>query len=291
MQSTNRGKKLAIIASIGGGHTETETIEDKKWFKKTIYGPLMGSDIQFYDDDMEISNDAFLSMKYISLCPNIIISSSSFGWWAAYLSKHNDIIAPTHLYNSPYNFDPRDYYPEAWTLLENSKTSRIQPSLKPTADVNENPGNTSLGSEYTTVVTSYYKIPSKYNHTSSYEKWIENFMAMDFKQLSVKWPATARRRYVLKEFDNFESSKIISNWAEQEALDPELGVGHNVLLYKLWSEKVFMAAEVVESNPFLTGTFAWTDIGAFRDPSILSTLQGYPDPTKFNNSSRSNHPK
>jgi FkbM family methyltransferase len=63
----------------------------------------------------------------LSFCDNNIITSGSFGWWAAYLNKTRDKLvvcitpnfnpATKHEYGE--NRDERDYYPKDWVKVEN----------------------------------------------------------------------------------------------------------------------------------------------------------------------------
>ena len=302
MQRKYDTKKMVAVVFVGGSFHSAEDVRDRNWVDTMIRRPHSSSSVLFLDD-VEIAMHPYASMKAISMCPNIIIGSSSFGWWAAYLSNHENVIAPKNLYSPEMHFVPDHYYPPAWKLLEEPKMTfswykergNLLATAAPAAATTTQllPDLVPLGSDLTTVVSSYYKIPSKYNHSTTYEVWLANFMSMNFKcvifvdftthrDLEAKWPTTSRRKYIVREIADFECAlggRV--NWTAHEKLDPELHVGHNALLYQLWGEKVFMVAHVVELNPFQTETFAWTDIGAFRDPSRLVSLKGYPDPTKF----------
>ena len=141
-----------------------------------------------------------------------------------------------------------------------------------------------------TVVTAYYRIPSKRDH-KQYEEWIANFMSLpmhtviygdkdslDFLQKSYPVAAAAapqgQRRYVLRPFSAFATSKW--DWEKEVAADHEVAVGHNARLYQVWAEKIFMVADAIAANPYGSTQFVWCDIGSFRDAAWLPRLQGFP---------------
>ena len=55
-----------------------------------------------------------------------------------------------------------------------------------------------------------------------------------------------------------------SEWAVQEMMDPEQGIGHNRDLYIVWSEKTNLLKIVADNNYFNSDYFLWLDIGAVR---------------------------
>ena len=55
-----------------------------------------------------------------------------------------------------------------------------------------------------------------------------------------------------------------SEWAVQEMMDPEQGIGHNRDLYIVWSEKTNLIKIAADINYFNSDYFLWLDIGAVR---------------------------
>ena len=53
-------------------------------------------------------------------------------------------------------------------------------------------------------------------------------------------------------------------WAHQESLDPEQGIGHNRDLYIIWNEKTNFVKIAADQNFFNSSYFLWLDIGAVR---------------------------
>ena len=145
-----------------------------------------------------------------------------------------------------------------------------------------------LGNRGTTVVTAFYRISSKYS-LRTYDAWINNFMAMGFRcvvygdddavaYLRASWPATADRVYVVRPLHAFTTARW--DWSADEDRDPEQCVGHSKVLYQIWNEKPFLVADTARRDPFRTATFAWVDIGCFREPAKLPHFRGFPDATK-----------
>ena len=65
----------------------------------------------------------YTDLCLMSLCNGAILSSSTLGWWGAWLQKGrtNPIIVPEHWYGPTLEEvnDCRDLYPEEWTVLPN----------------------------------------------------------------------------------------------------------------------------------------------------------------------------
>jgi len=141
----------------------------------------------------------------------------------------------------------------------------------------------------TTVVSAYYRINSKYDH-DKYGAWIKNFMSIEMKTviygdsasiqfLNELYPRSSNRMYIEREFKDFYTSKW--DWQKDEANDPEIQIGHNEKLYKIWNEKIFMVFDTICENPYETDTFTWIDIGCFRNDSAMNNFMGFPNSDTF----------
>lgn len=63
----------------------------------------------------------YIDLYLLSMCKNIIISNSTFGWWAAWLNKNPNkiVVAPYHWVNpAEYAVTPYDVIPEGWIKLD-----------------------------------------------------------------------------------------------------------------------------------------------------------------------------
>jgi len=88
---------------------------DKIEIAKTIFGTEK-VDI-YYVHELNHVFDFFL----MSMFKNIIISNSSFAWWAAYLSEYRTkkVVAPATWYDTKYSkINPKkDIYPDGWRVI------------------------------------------------------------------------------------------------------------------------------------------------------------------------------
>jgi hypothetical protein len=138
--------------------------------------------------------------------------------------------------------------------------------------------------------------------------------------LLLSYPETQNRKYVLRPFTSFVTSKW--DWTFDESIDPEihrsnldtndsdnevklgsnrdtndgetkdcnsftkrsegkLKLQHKSKLYQIWNEKIFMIVDAIKTNFYNTYTFVWVDIGSFRDKNVLFLFEGFPDNRYF----------
>ena len=128
----------------------------------------------------------------------------------------------------------------------------------------------------TTIITSYYKIPSKHSH-EEYLSWMTNFLSLpdcmviftqpDFVDtISKLRPSNYTSITLPRQISSFLVTAMLDDqgWEHQEKSDPEQHPGHNRNLYCIWNEKTNMMKIVADINPFSSSYFVWLDIGAVR---------------------------
>ena len=108
--------------------------DDPEWCKEQDFFSddrfLVNTDVPKYDHlclegDGTHKNSCvpYTDLCLMSLCDGAILSSSTLGWWGAWLQKgrYNTVIVPEHWYGHTLEKvnDCRDLYPEHWTVLPN----------------------------------------------------------------------------------------------------------------------------------------------------------------------------
>ena len=141
-----------------------------------------------------------------------------------------------------------------------------------------------------TVVSCYYRIASKHSY-NAYDAWIRNFMSIPMNTvlfvdedshsyLSSLYPETQTRKYVIRPFEAFTTSKL--SWESDENIDHERRDGHNRKLYMVWNEKPFFMLEALKMNPYCSEYYMWVDMGCFRSEGMK--FPGFPSVSKANHS-------
>lgn len=119
--------KITLVTFTGGGLQGVGAKEDRQWTEENIRQRFHNSKsvTVFADTTDDVADNHILSLAILSLCPNIIVASSSFSWWAAYLSGHDNVVAPRYLHSLGVPFEPDDYYLPGWTLLEPAAVASV----------------------------------------------------------------------------------------------------------------------------------------------------------------------
>ncbi|XP_055347779.1 uncharacterized protein LOC129594940 [Paramacrobiotus metropolitanus] len=142
-------------------------------------------------------------------------------------------------------------------------------------------------SNIVTVVTAYYPVPSKHNH-SEYLEWINNFLSiipchlyiyttrnMYPKLRHMRSNYTDRSRFIVREFDELAEYAKMDKWNYIKSIDPEWY--HTPEVYVVWNQKWRFVQEAIEENAFNSEYFLWCDIGSFRDTNLAHLLKTFPN--------------
>ena len=84
--------------------------DDIEWCKQNIIG----------DNVVYIENERdYIELYLISLCDNVIISNSSFGWWGAWLNKNSNktVIATKQWFGEAISHNESDIIPNKWIKI------------------------------------------------------------------------------------------------------------------------------------------------------------------------------
>ncbi len=144
-----------------------------------------------------------------------------------------------------------------------------------------------MNNKSVTIVSCYYKVPSKHS-SSKYEEWIDNFLKdssfniiiftsyelMDF--FSKYHNQNKNVILVIKEFEELRIYKEYKTiWDYQHHIDDQKNI-RTKDCYVIWNSKLDFLKEAIELNPFKSDKFIWNDIGAVRDNLHKCYLIKYP---------------
>jgi hypothetical protein len=85
--------------------------------------------------------------------------------------------------------------------------------------------------------------------------------------LDIRKDHLRKTRVIETEIKEFYTYRYANDFLEHSQMDPEVAIGHNILLYMIWSEKSHFLKRAIELDPFKSDYFLWTDIGCFRRPN------------------------
>lgn len=136
---------------------------------------------------------------------------------------------------------------------------------------------------YTTIVTGYFKIKSKFPH-NQYIEWMENMLKNIATPMVIftdketeniitqlRKPHLQNTKIIITSINEFYCYKWIKLWQKHHNLDPEKNI-HSPELYMIWAEKTEMVRKAIELNPFNSEFYLWCDIGCFRNRTHLGDL-------------------
>jgi hypothetical protein len=137
-----------------------------------------------------------------------------------------------------------------------------------------------------TIVSCYYKIKSKHQH-SKYNEWIYNFLyylrnniiiftsedLVDYLKKIGKY--NTKMMIIIKNFEDIDIFKQYNIWDHQYEIDTQKNI-RTKECYIIWNSKMNFLNEAIKLNPFQSDKFVWTDIGCLRDPRYCNYIRNYP---------------
>ena len=141
----------------------------------------------------------------------------------------------------------------------------------------------------TTIVTAYFQLKIAKASHDTYVQWMKNMLEIKnhmvifcdaaSKPLIESLRSDTENTVIIETtFADFYTYRYAQAFFQHYALDKEKHVGHNPLLYMIWSEKSHFLKRAIEMNPFKTKYFLWVDIGCFRVPN--TQYINWPNPEK-----------
>lgn len=129
-----------------------------------------------------------------------------------------------------------------------------------------------------TVVTGYFRIPSKHG-SGDYNSWMRNMLSLQdamviFTESAFVDQIKDLRRHAVNRtvivpiaLDDLPIAKVFSEnfWKDQLERDPEKGIHRSHQVFWIWLSKSWAVTQAIRMNVFDSDLFVWSDIGCFRD--------------------------
>lgn len=129
-----------------------------------------------------------------------------------------------------------------------------------------------------TIVTGYFRVPSKY-HPGKYDAWMSNMLSLQdamviFTQNDVidqvkELRSHAKNRTVIipLEIEQLPFGTLYSKhfWQDQLDRDPEKKIHRSYELFWIWLSKSWLTTQAIRMNFFESDLYVWSDIGCFRN--------------------------
>jgi hypothetical protein len=143
--------------------------------------------------------------------------------------------------------------------------------------------STSLVTSQTTIVSAYFQIKSKYAK-ETYLEWMENFLSLQDPMViftTSDWvqPIMSKRQHAVNKtflvVMKLSEVPLATNhdaafWEHQLEIDPERKRHAGYMVFWVWLSKTYFVKRAIETNPFQSEVFLWSDIGCFRGKSAYA---------------------
>lgn len=209
------------------------------------------------------------------LIPVVLVAVTSFRVFST--SEMQKVVEPHGLpVNKPQEAPSKIQVEGQGTTLPSAKSLLIlrppfedSSAIKLAADLVKSPN---------TVVTGYFRVPSKY-HPGKYDGWMTNMLSLQdamviFTQAEVVDQIKEMRSHAMNrtviiplELEQLPWGKLYSKefWQDQLDRDPEKRIHRSYQLFWIWLSKSWLTTQAIRMNFFDSDLFVWSDIGCFRD--------------------------
>ena len=192
-------------------------------------------------------------------------SSSSPGFPSA---KQKIILAPT----SPYDQSGIKF------PINSSNALKLEPKK-----MTNHPHDVVWHQSHSTVVTAYYKIPSKHS-PERYSEWMANMLSLQDPMIiftepnlvdvlsQFRYHAKNRTAIVPVSLDDLPIASAFGTtfWEDQLGRDPEKDKHRSFKLFWIWLSKTWFVSEAIKLDLFRSEVFVWSDIGCFRNTNYYN---------------------
>jgi hypothetical protein len=129
-----------------------------------------------------------------------------------------------------------------------------------------------------TVVTGYFRVPSKYE-PGKYDNWMKNMLSLHDPMVifthtelvdqikDLRQHALDRTIVIPLALEDLPIGSLYptSFWEDQLNRDPEKKIHRSYYLFWIWLSKSWCVMQAIRLNPFKSDLFVWSDIGCFRN--------------------------
>jgi hypothetical protein len=221
-----------------------------------------------------------IDMAILASCEHLIISTGTFGWWAAYLGPDSRSQGTVVYYDKRAVSDLSsayvpDFYPTHWINVKSTKVEPIS-TKKPQETSTRNRISTKLSIGDSTVVTSYFPFITHngddcsiymFNMLSLQDAMII-FTTSEYEDMvySMRTHATNRTLVIVTKLQDTSVVKRygMNFWEKQRNIqdDPRAWMDHRI--YITDNEKMSFVHQSITLNPYGSTHFVWMDIGILR---------------------------
>ena len=180
----------------------------------------------------------------------------------------------SQIVNKKGNLPSAKFLLKAKPPFEDSEIIQLYPSDSGTKPLVKSPN---------TVVTSYFRVSSKY-HAEKYDGWMRNMLSLQDAMVIFTEPdlvnqisdlrshAVNRTIIVPIRLDDLPIGRLFPNnfWQSQLDRDPEKRIHRSYQLFWIWLSKSWCLAQAIRMNVYDSDIFVWSDIGCFRQRTYNS---------------------